>query len=120
MLCISTSEHMLAHALAWSKMIKNALKLLKTDFFIMCTRGSCKAHVEIRFLTTFKLFHHFFIEKFWGMFKSTLKQIHHTPKSRHIFVHVTSNFMKFRTSLICRIVLLLMLFRIFFKITIKF
>ena len=32
-LCISTSVCMLAHAFAWSKMVKNALKLSKTYFF---------------------------------------------------------------------------------------
>ena len=40
LLCILTSKRMLVHAFAWLKMIKNTLKLPKTYFFIMCTRGS--------------------------------------------------------------------------------
>ena len=46
LLCILTSEHMLAHAFTWSKMMKNMRKWLKSIFFILRTRGSCKAPEE--------------------------------------------------------------------------
>ena len=47
-LCISTREHMLVHAFAWSKTMKNIQKSWKSTFSIMRTRGSCKAHEEKR------------------------------------------------------------------------
>ena len=46
LLCISTSKRMLAHAFTWLKTMKYIWKSWKKWFFIMRTRGSCKAHEE--------------------------------------------------------------------------
>ena len=40
MLCISTSQRMLAHAFTWLKTMKNAEELPKNTFFIVRTRDS--------------------------------------------------------------------------------
>ena len=46
LLCISTSERMLAHAFTLSKTIKNATNCQKSTFFIVPMRNSGKAHAR--------------------------------------------------------------------------
>ena len=49
MLCILTSQPMPAHAFAWSKTIKKALENdQKHAFFIMHTKGTCKAYFNTK------------------------------------------------------------------------
>ena len=49
-LCISTSISRLAHVFAWLKTIKNFENHEKSTFFVMCTRGLCKALEEKKFV----------------------------------------------------------------------
>ena len=87
MLCILTSERMLAHAFAWSKTIKNFQKPQKSTFFIIRPSGLCNAHEEKRrkkmIFECFQSFLTMRMHAFAG--QNTQHRKHYTPKIINAF-----------------------------------